>query len=127
MDLLTPILPLNIYQPQPPPARTIQTSPGTEHKIINSIRAGGVVISGGDISCSILSSDIFVDDKALIEHPNLFEEIGVVSARLRNCIFGKYVEIPPHEEIGYDLEKDQQRFVLSENGIAIVPEGFTFG
>lgn len=136
MDLLKPVPPLNLYQPdwpirtyqpQSPPARTIQSSSGTENVLINSILAGGVVICGGNISYSILSSDIFVDDKALIENAILFDGVRVgAAARLRNCIVDKHVQIPPHEEIGYDLEKDQQRFIVSENGIVVVPEGFTF-
>jgi len=136
MDLLKPVPPLNLYQsdwpirtyqPQSPPARTIQSSSGTDNVLVNSILSSGVVISGADIRNSILSSDIFVDDKAVIDHSILFDGVGVgVAARLKNCIVDKNVQIPPHEEIGYDLEKDQKRFAVSENGIVTVPEGFIF-
>jgi len=49
-----------------------------------------------------------------------------VGARLRNCIVDKNVQIPAMEQIGYNLEQDQQRFTVSKGGIVVVPEGYTF-
>ena len=136
MDLLKPVPPLNLYQsdwpirtyqPQQPPARTIQSDSGTENVLANSILAGGVVISGGNVSQSILSSDIFVDDKAMIDHSILLGGLHVgAAARLKNCIVDKDVHIPPGEEIGYDLDKDRKRFTVSDKGIVTVPEGYRF-
>lgn len=137
MDLLKPVPPLNLYQsdwpirtyqPQQPPARTIQSDSGMENVLANSILAGGVVISGGNVSQSILSSDIFVDEKAMIDHSILLGGLHVgAAARLKNCIVDKDVHIPPGEEIGYDLDKDIKRFTVSDNGIVTVPEGYRFG
>ena len=137
MDLLKPIPPLNLYQhdwpirtyqPQSPPARTIPGSSGAEAVFINSILTNGVVISGGNVRHSILFHDIYIDDKASIDKSILFDGVHVgVGAKLRNCIVDKNVQIPPLERIGYDLEQDRQRFTVSENGIVVVPEGYTFG
>lgn len=136
MDLLKPVPPLDIYQhdwpirtyqPQTPPARTTLGESGTEGVFINSILAGGVVISGGNVRDSILFAGVFVDDNALIEKSILFNGVLVgAGARLKNCIVDKRVKIPPEEQIGYDLDKDRQRFTVTENGIVVVPEGFTF-
>jgi len=136
MDLLRSVPPLDIYQydwpirtyqPQTPPARTTPGESGTEGVFINSILAGGVVIAGGNVRDSVLFADVFVDDKALIERSILFDGVQVgAEAKLKNCIIDKNVKIPSEERIGYDLVTDRQRFTVAENGIVVVPEGFTF-
>lgn len=136
MDLLEAVPPLNLYQPnwpirtyqqQTPPARTTPGKSGTEGVFINSILAGGVVISGGAVRDSILFSGIFIEDKAIIEHSILFGGVHVgAGARLKHCIIDKNVRIPPGERIGYDSSRDRQRFTVSDNGIVVVPDGFIF-
>lgn len=136
MDLLKPTQPLNLYQTdwpirtyqqQSPPARTISGRSGNEGIFINSILAGGVVIAGGNVGYSILFDDIYIDDKAIVEQSILLNGVQVgEGARLQNCIVDKDVQIPAYEKIGYDLEKDRQRFTVSEQGIVIVPSGYRF-
>jgi glucose-1-phosphate adenylyltransferase len=51
----------------------------------------------------------------------LFPDVDVGrGARLRKCIVDKGVRIPPGEQIGYDLERDRQRFVVSDGGVVVV-------
>ena len=136
MDLLEPSPPLNLYQnnwpirtyqPQTPPARTVPGNSGTEGIFINSILASGVVIVGGKIDHSILFHDIFIDDKAIVESSILFNGVYIgEGAKLQNCIIDKNVKVPAYERIGYDLEKDKQRFTVSEKGIVVVPKGYIF-
>lgn len=136
MDLLKPVPPLDLYQsdwpirtyqPQTPPARTVADDSGTEGIFINSIISGGVVISGGNVGHSVLFQNVFIDSGAIIEQSILFEGVKVGrGARLQNCIVDKNVSIPANEQIGYDLEKDRQRFSVSEAGIVVVPAGYKF-
>ncbi len=136
MDLLQAVPPLNLYQPdwpirtyqpQSPPARTIPGNSGTEGVFINSILAGGVVNSGGTIRHSILSHDIFIDDRAEIEKSILFGKVKIgAGAKVKNCIIDNNVTVPANECIGYDLAMDRQRFMVSENGIVVVPKDHSF-
>ena len=136
MDLLDPVPPLNLYQkswpirtyqPQSPPARTIPGGSGTKDVFGNSMLANGVVISGGDVSHSILFRDVYIDDKATVSKSLLFEGVYVgEGASLHNCIVDKNVRIPAMTQIGVDAEQDKQRFTVSDNGIVVVPEGYVF-
>ena len=62
MDLLKPVPPINLYQAdwpirtyqsQNPPARTVPGEEGSEGIFINSIAAGGVVVTGGSVQHTI--------------------------------------------------------------------------
>ena len=44
-------------------------------------------------------------------------------AKVRKAIIDKGVKIPPHAEIGYDLDRDRERFTVTESGIVVVPKG----
>lgn len=136
IDLLKPLPPLDLYQndwpirtyqPQTPPARTVPSDAGTEGIFINSIISGGVVISGGNVGHSILFANVYVDSGAIIEKSILFSGVRVgAGARLQNCIVDKYVQIPPGEQIGYDMDKDRARFTVSDKGVVVIPAGYCF-
>ena len=136
MDLLNPVpsldlyqmdWPIRTYQPQTPPARTVPGRSGTEGIFINSILGGGSVISGAAISHSILFPRVTVGDESLIQNSILFHGVTVgENVQIQNAIIDKYVIVPDGEEIGVNLEKDRQRFTVSEKGVVVVPKGYRF-
>ena len=136
MDLLNPVPALNLYQPdwpirtyqaQYPPARTVPGPSGDEGVVLNSIIAGGVVISGGGVEHSILFPHVSVGDGAVIHESILFSNVQVgEGVRLNRCIVDKDVVIPPRESIGFDRKRDEARFTLSPKGIVVVPKGYRF-
>ncbi|MEJ2382676.1 MAG: sugar phosphate nucleotidyltransferase, partial [Gammaproteobacteria bacterium] len=136
MDLLESVPPLNLYQNdwtirtyqrQTPPARTVPGSSGTEGIFINSILAGGSVVSGGSIQHSVLFPQVFVDDEAFVEDAILFEGVRIgAGAQVSRCIIDKHVQVPPGERIGHDRERDAARFTVSEAGVVVVPKGYRF-
>ena len=136
MDLLKPVPPLNLYQPdwhirtytgQNPPARTVPGASGSEGITINSIVASGAVVAGGSVQESILFSNVFVDDEAVVQNTVLFDNVKVGrGAQLNRCIVDKGVVIPDGEIIGLDLEKDKQRFVVSPEGVVVIARNTKF-
>lgn len=136
MDLLEPVPPLDLYQPdwpirtyqgQSPPARTVPGASGSEGIFINSIVSGGVVIAGGGVQHSILFPQVQIGDEAFVEDAILFHGVQVgKGARLRRCIVEKGVVIPPGTRIGHDAEEDRSRFMLSPDGIVVVPRDYQF-
>ena len=136
MALLEPKPPINLYQDdwlirtypgQHPPARTVPGTSGTEGICINSIVAGGVVIAGGSVQHSILFASVFLNDESMVQDSLLFEGVRVgEGAHIRNAIIDKYVDIPPGESIGYDLQRDRERFTVTDKGIVVVPRAYCF-
>jgi glucose-1-phosphate adenylyltransferase len=136
MDLLEPVPPMNLYQKdwairtyeqQFPPARTVSSASGNEGIFINSIIANGVVNSGGSVQHSVVSADVRIHDSATIVDSILFDDVVVgEGCELMNCIIDKHVRIPPHTKIGVDRAEDAKRFTISESGIVVVPESYSF-
>lgn len=136
MDLLKPIPPIDLYQSdwpirtyqsQTPPARAVPGNSGTEGVFINSMLAGGTVVSGGNVDHSILFQNIFIDDQALVTNSVIFSNVRIgKKVKLNNCIVDKHVTIPDGEVIGFDPVRDSERFTVSENGIVVIPENYSF-
>jgi len=136
MDLLNPVPPLDLYQEdweirsyqmQAPPARTVPGEFGTEGIAINSIIAGGVVISGGSVQHSILFPKVHVGNESFVEDSILLNGVKIGNnCQIRNCIIDKDVEVPNGEQIGHEPKRDRERFTLSEKGVVVIPKGYRF-
>jgi glucose-1-phosphate adenylyltransferase len=88
---------------------------------LDSIVGGGSIISGGRVERSILSPNTRVNSYSFITDSVIFPDVDVGrGARLHRCIVDKGVKIPPGERIGEDLERDRQRFVVSDSGVVVV-------
>jgi glucose-1-phosphate adenylyltransferase len=96
-------------------------------RAMNSSVAEGCIVSGGTIRNCILFPEVRVNSFSNIEDSVLFEHVDIGRrARIRRTIIDKGVQVPPDEVIGYDLERDRERFVVSDEGIVVVPKGYTF-
>ncbi|WP_434339798.1 glucose-1-phosphate adenylyltransferase [Motilimonas cestriensis] len=136
MDLLEPVPPLNLYQPdwpvrtfevQFPPARTVSSDTGNEGIFINSIIANGVVNSGASVQRSVISTNVRINDGATIVDSILFDGVRVgKGCQLANCIIDKHVDIPANTQIGINKAEDAKRFNISEKGVVVVPESYQF-
>ena len=128
--LLDPVPSLNLYQrdwpvrtylPQSPPARTVPGEDGHDGVVYNSCLSGGTVINGGTVMHSILSSWVRLEHASLVQDSILFNYVTVgAGAQLKRCIVDKHIHIPAGESIGYDLERDRQRFTVTEQGVVVV-------
>ncbi len=127
MDLYQTDWPIRSYQSQTPPARAVPGRSGTEGVFIHSILADGAVIAGGNVDRSILFEQVHVGDRSLVTNSVLFSNVSVGDkAKLNNCIVDKHVVIPAGESIGFDLDRDRERFTVTEAGIVVVPEDYQF-
>jgi len=87
----------------------------------DSIISGGCIISGGQVSNSVLSRGVRVHSHAKVEDSILFHDVDVgENAQIKGAIIDRGVRIAPGEKIGYDLEKDAKRFKVTESGIVVL-------
>jgi glucose-1-phosphate adenylyltransferase len=87
----------------------------------DSLICQGCIISGALVRNSILSPGVFAHSYTEIHDSIVMHDVEIGrGARIRKAIVDKYVKIPEGETIGYDLEKDRQRYFVSESGIVVI-------
>jgi glucose-1-phosphate adenylyltransferase len=130
MDLRAVSPALNLYNRQWPlrtasysdaPAKFIFDQDGRRGQAIDSIVAGGSILSGGLVRESVIGRHCRVHSGAEVENSVLFDNCDVGRrARVRRAILDKNVRVPEDAEIGFDLERDQQLYHVTESGIVVV-------
>ena len=118
--------PIHCFTEMRPPAKTV-FSGGGENRIglaVDSLLCNGCIVSGGRVERSILSPDVRINSHSMVQDSILFHRVNVGRyARIRRAIIDKDVNIPPGLSIGYDLDKDGERFTVTSNGIVVVSKG----
>lgn len=136
MDLLQPNPPINLYDPSwpvrtyrdhhPPPMIADDGRHGPP-LVRDTMVCAGARITSASVERSIVALDNVVCPGASVEESVLMSRVRVgESAKLRRVVVDKDVSIPAGEAIGYDLDKDRERFHVTEEGIVIIPRGYTF-
>src|SRR5207249_1763608 len=125
-NLYNPAWPiLSAYYPSPPAkfvfADREQNRIGTA---TDSMVSEGCIVSGGQVDRSILGPRVRVNSFAQVTDSILFEGVEVGRhARIRRAILDKNVFVEPGVTIGYDPVEDRRRFVVSEEGVVVIPKG----
>lgn len=130
MDLKSVSPALNLYNRHWPlrtagysdaPAKFIFDDEGRRGHAIDSVVAGGSILSGGEVRGSVVGRGCRVHSGAIVEDSVLFDNCDIGRrAKVRRAILDKNVRIPEDVEIGYDLERDRQFHHVTESGIVVV-------
>jgi glucose-1-phosphate adenylyltransferase len=128
-DLYNPQWPLRTANESSPPAKFVHEAGDRVGRALNSLVAGGCIISGGVVRESILFRWVRVNSYSEVFRSVIFDEVDVGRhAQIKNAIIDKGVRVPPNTKIGHDLEHDKARgFTVTDNGIVVVPKGYKFG
>ncbi len=130
MDLRAVKPPLNLYNRQwplrsasypDPPAKFTFDELNRRGEAIDSIVAGGCILSGGRVKNSILARGVKVHTGAEVEDSVILDNCDIGRrSKIRRAILDKNVRIPEDWTIGYDLERDKKLYHVTETGLVVV-------
>jgi glucose-1-phosphate adenylyltransferase len=113
--------PLRTWQQQYPPAKFVFADPDRMGVALDSIVAGGSVISGGRVVQCVLGYDVRINSYSEISRSIIYNHVSIGRhSHVRNAIIDRHVTLPERTEIGFDLEADRRRFHVTDSGIVVV-------
>ena len=113
--------PIWTYQLQRPPAKFVLDEDSRRGTAINSLVAGGCIISGAQVRESLLFSDVHVEERSIVQASVVLPHVSVG----RNCVIHKAIldegcAVPDGTRIGVDVATDRRRFEVTERGVVLV-------
>jgi len=113
--------PLRTWQHQYPPAKFVFADPDRMGVAVDSIVAGGSVISGGKVNRCVVGNNVRVNSYCEVSDSILYNHVNVGRySKIRRAIIDRHVSLPEHSEIGYDVDADKRRYHVTESGIVVV-------
>jgi glucose-1-phosphate adenylyltransferase len=121
-NLYDPTWPIRTFPMHHPPAKTVFDEDGRRGTATASLISPGCIISGGTVARSVLSPDVRVEERALVTESILMEGVLIGRAcRIHRAIIDKGVHIPDGTVIGMTREEDAKHYVVTDNGVAVIP------
>jgi len=117
--------PIWTYQAQMPPAKFTFDDEGRRGEAIDSMVAGGCIISGARIKRSVIGSGSRVHSYSTVKDSVLLPRVEVGrNCRIQNAVIDKGAIIPEGTIIGEDPVEDAKRFYIEESSgiILVTPE-----
>lgn len=132
MDLVAPLPQLNLYNPHwpirssrhyDPPAKVTIGASGQIGWVENCLLSPGVIISGAYVKNSVVGRNVRIWDRAVVLDSVLLGECEIgEGAHIQRAIIDHGNFIPPGERIGYDPERDKERYYVDPlSGLVVVP------
>jgi glucose-1-phosphate adenylyltransferase len=107
-----------------PPAKFVFDWKDRQGMAVNSIVAEGTIISGSSVHNCVVGRNVRIHSYSHIEDSVIMDwvEIGR-GCKIRRAIIDKANVIPSGTQIGYDAEKDRERYTVSPNGVVVLSRG----
>ncbi|MFQ5636189.1 MAG: glucose-1-phosphate adenylyltransferase, partial [Gammaproteobacteria bacterium] len=113
--------PIWTYQEQVPSAKFVLDDEGRRGRAINSMIAGGAIVSGAEVIESLLFHNVTVDECSHIFRSVVLPHVEIArNCRISRAIIDEGCIVPDGTVIGDDRAVDAERFHVTENGIVLV-------
>ena len=123
LDLYDRDWPIWTYGEIVPPAKFVHDAGGRRGSATNSLVSGGCIISGSELTRSLLFTGVHVHSYGQIEGAVILPYANVGRrTRLRNVIIDRGVTIPDGLVVGLDPEHDATRFRRTDKGICLITQ-----
>lgn len=124
LDMYDQTWPIRTHMEPLPPAKFVQNRSGGHGMTMNSLIAGGCIVSGSEVAYSVLFPRVRINSFCHIDSAILLPDVKVGrSCRLRRCVIDRACIIPEGMVIGENAEEDSKRFYRSDGGIVLVTRG----
>jgi glucose-1-phosphate adenylyltransferase len=111
-------------QIQSPPAKFVFDADHRRGMAVDSLVAGGCIISGATVRRCMLFSNVRVNSYSIVEDSVVLPDCDVGRhSRIRRAVVDTGCVIPPGLIVGEDAEADARRFYRTENGITLITNG----
>jgi len=121
LDLYDAEWPIWTHQEQVAPAKFVFDDEGRRGYAVDSLIAGGCIVSGSVVKHSLLFPRVRVHSYCDIEDSVLFPSVEVGrNCKIRKALIDRRCKIPEGTVIGYNEEEDRKRFFVSPKGVILV-------
>jgi glucose-1-phosphate adenylyltransferase len=121
LNLYDTTWPIWTYQEQNPPAKFVFNDDDRRGQAVDSMVSGGCVISGSNVTHSLLFSNVRVNSYSVIKDSLILPQVVVGRhCRITKAIIEKGCNIPEGTIIGEDRAEDEKRFHVSPGGVVLV-------
>ena len=123
LDLFDRDWPIWTYGEITPPAKFVHDEDGRRGQAISSLVSGGCIVSGASLRRSLLFTGVRVNSYSTVENAVILPYVDVGrSARLKNVVIDRGVQIPEGLVVGEDPALDAKRFRRTDRGICLITQ-----
>ncbi len=113
--------PIWTYQEQLPPAKFVFDDDDRRGSAVDTMVSGGCIISGASVRRSVLFSDVRVNAYSEITDSVILPKVDIGRyVKLHKVVVDKGCRIPDGMEVGFNREKDAERFYVSDAGVTLI-------
>ena len=113
--------PIWTYQEQLPPAKFVFDDDDRRGMAVDTMVSGGCIISGALVKRSVLFSDVRVNAYSEVTDSVILPNTDIGRyVKLHRVVVDKGCRIPDGMEVGFDRQKDAERFYVTERGVTLI-------
>ncbi|HET7410997.1 MAG TPA: glucose-1-phosphate adenylyltransferase [Paracoccaceae bacterium] len=121
LDIYSPDWPILTYSEVTPPAKFIHDQPDRRGSAVNSMVAGGCIVSGSNISRCLLFTGVHTHSYSVLSGVVALPKVVVNRhARLTDVVIDRGVAIPEGLVVGEDAVEDAKWWRRTGNGVCLI-------